>query len=80
MPYGAVVLWCCLRLSSCLSTALVIFFTAMADAWILVSHLFDDTSSDLTIETCAVLRATMVPHAVELLMAICWQLVLPRLV
>jgi len=50
-----------------LSTALVMFFTATVDAWILVSHLFDYTSSDLTTEARAVLRATTVTHVVEII-------------
>ncbi len=50
-----------------LSTALVMFFTATVDAWILFSHLFDYTSSDLTAETRAVLRATTVTHVVEII-------------
>lgn len=50
-----------------LATALVMFFMATVDAWILVSHLFEYTSSDLTNEARSSLRATTVTHVVEII-------------
>jgi uncharacterized membrane protein YqhA len=50
-----------------LSTALVMFFMATVDAWILVTHIFEYTSSDLGVEARSVLRASTVTHVVEII-------------
>jgi len=50
-----------------LATAFVMFFIATVDAWFLVSHLVDYTSSSLTDEARALLRGATVTHVVEII-------------
>lgn len=49
-----------------LATSFVMFFIATVDAWFLVSHLFDYTSSDLAGEARAIFRSAAVTHVVEI--------------
>lgn len=50
-----------------LATAFVMFFIATVDAWFLVLHLADYTSSSLTDEARSLLRGTTVTHVVEII-------------
>ena len=50
-----------------LATAFVMFFVATVDAWFLVGHMLDYTSSELTGDARAVFRSTTVTHVVEII-------------
>ena len=50
-----------------LATAFVMFFVATVDAWFLVSHLFEYTSSELVGEAREIFRSTTVTHVVEII-------------
>lgn len=50
-----------------LATAFVMFFIATVDAWFLVSHLFDYTSSTLVGEARETFRSSVVTHVVEII-------------
>ncbi len=50
-----------------LATAFVMFFVATVDAWFLVGHMVDYTSSELTGDARAVFRSTTVTHVVEII-------------
>ena len=50
-----------------LAAALVMFFMATVDAWLLVAHLFDYISPDLGNEARASLRSATVTHVVEII-------------
>ena len=50
-----------------LATAFVMFFVATVDAWFLVTHLFEYTSSELTGEAREIFRSTIITHVVEII-------------
>ena len=50
-----------------LATSFVMFFIATVDAWFLVLHLFDYTSSALVGEAREIFRSTVVTHVVEII-------------
>ncbi|HEC17831.1 MAG TPA: YqhA family protein [Gammaproteobacteria bacterium] len=50
-----------------LATALVMFFMATVDAWMLASHMFEYASPDLVGQERAAFRATTVTHVVEII-------------
>ncbi len=50
-----------------LASAFVMFFVATVDAWFLVSHMFEYTSSELVGEARAAFRNTTVTHVVEII-------------
>jgi len=50
-----------------LATAFVMFFVATVDAWFLVGHMVDYTSSELTGDARAVFRSNTVTHVVEII-------------
>lgn len=52
---------------SSLATALVMFFMATVDAWMLVTHLLDYLSPDLVGEARANFRSAAVTHVVEII-------------
>jgi len=50
-----------------LAAAVAVLFMASVDAWIMISHLGEYISPELTAETRAKLRATTVTHVVEII-------------